>query len=94
MHKVRCGLASEFFEKEQGGGLTHLLQRLPDRRQTGNLEGRGLDVVEAENRNILGRPKASLVQGADSAHRRDIVEAEHSGKVPATLDELANAWIA
>lgn len=94
LYKVLCGFASEFLEKEQGGGLAHLLQGLPDRRQARNLKGRGLDVVEAENRNILGYSKPGLVQGTDTAHRRDIVEAEHGGKVPATLDELANTWIA
>jgi benzoylformate decarboxylase len=80
------GLDDDFFEVGLlGGGVdalqnglrrehTHLPERLPDRREPGVLKRRALNVVEADDGNILGNAPACFAQGLDGADRGDVVE--------------------
>ena len=71
----------QFFQQRTGGEGAHVLQRLPDGRQTGNDVGGGLNVVEAEDRDVFGDFETSIVKRADAADGGDVVEAEQGGEV-------------
>lgn len=69
------------------------MEGLADGGERGDLVGGGLNVVEADDGDILGDPEAGFVEGANGSHGRDIVEAEDRGEGAAAGDELADAWI-
>ncbi len=64
-----------------GGKGAHGAQRLADGGEGGILEGGGLDVVEADDGDILGDAEAGFAEGADGADGGDVVEGEEGGEV-------------
>ncbi len=70
----------DHFEYRFGGQLAHRVERLTHGGEGGILKGRGLDVIEADDGDVLRDAKAGLAEGADGTDRGDIVEGEERGK--------------
>ena len=88
------GLAGEFEEERFGRGASHELERLADGGDARDVEGGGLDVVEADDGDVVGDAEAGVVEGADAAHGGDVVEAEDGGELALAGDEVVDAGVA
>ena len=63
-----------------GGQLAHGVEGLTHGRECGILKGRGLDVIEADHRDVLRDAQTGFAEGPDRADRGDIVEGKEGGK--------------
>ena len=61
--------------------LAHFKERLADGGERRRVIGRGLDVVEADHRDVFGHAEAGVFQGANGANGGDVVEAEDRSEV-------------
>src|SRR6202012_2354473 len=91
---VRLTLARELLEQRRRGKFAHRLQGLANRSEAGNVVVGGLNVVEADDGEILRNTKTAIVQCANGADRRDVVEADDGGEVAAAHQQLLRAGIA
>ena len=78
---VRCGIARSTMplQERSSGGLPELEGRQPDGGEGWVEVGSERDVVEADDRDVVGDPATRLAQGADRPERDDV--AGHEGRV-------------
>jgi len=88
------GLVGHALEESGGGFGAHELEGLTDGGETGDLVGGGLDVVEANDGDVVGDVEAVVVEGADAAHGGDVVEAEDGGEFLFGFEEVVDAGVA
>lgn len=93
LNEFRDRFVGEFFEQELSGGSAHLLKRLADGCERGDLEGGGLDIVEADHGDVFRNPEASFMEGTDGSHCGDVVEAKDGGEGASAGDELADTGV-
>lgn len=77
-----------------GGQFAHAMQGLAHRRERGVLVGGGMDVVEADDGDVVRDADAGLVQRADAADGGDVVEGEDGGEAGVAREDPAHGEIA
>ena len=90
---VRDLFVRELLEQGVRSERTHVLQRLPDRGQTGNNVRSCLDVVEAEYGDVAWYGESCIMKRSHATNCRDIVEAENGCEISAPQQELMNSGI-
>src|ERR1039458_379482 len=70
------------------------MQRLADGRNAGIVEGRALDVVEADHGDVFGNAEPVVPYGPDSATGGDIVATNDGREMHPAIDQLAGGPVA
>ena len=78
--------ALDTVDESLGGHLPHLLYRDVNRGQHGGQILGRVDVINADQGDILGDPETVLLDGPHGADGGDIVGAEHGGEGPAIFE--------
>ena len=76
-------IATRFADTAQQGfcgGAPHFLEGLANGGKSGILIGGALDVIEADDRNVMGNAQSGLAESANRSHCRDVVESEERGE--------------
>ena len=85
---------SKLFQQGTRGQGTHVLQWLPNGGQAGNDVGSGLNVVEAEHRDVGWNLQPCVVECANASDGGDVVKTEDCCKVSAPQQQLLDAGVA
>ena len=86
-HRV-LDVAAQDVEQQPHRGLAQLAHRLPDRRQRRVEVLREPDVVEADDRDVVGHGQPALPHGVEHADGHLVVEAEDAGGRPRPAEQL------
>src|SRR5215471_9876957 len=81
-------------DNDSDRGSTHSLHRLADRGERRGVDGRGGNVVEANNGALLGDADAGFVQGTDRAESAHVVKSEHRAKGALAPEKVLGEFVA
>src|ERR1700676_211497 len=88
------GVAFNLVDDRLRRDSSHALKRLPDRGQVGVVEGRGGNVVEAHDRDVLRHAQAGFSEGPNRADCGDVVVGKQCGEGLLTGEQLLGERIA
>ena len=86
--------ALDTFDEELCGGCTHLIEGLAHGGEARVEVFGDDDVVESDDGDVVRTGEAGVLNGADGANGRGVVEAEEGGEVPGAGEEIAHGRIA
>ena len=86
-----CVAIADALQQDLRAAFAHLEQRLPHRGQRRRGIGGRQNIVESHHRHVPGNREARILQCANGADGRDVVEAE-DGREVAAASRAAPAW--
>ena len=88
------GAGGEAFEEDLGGEGSHFMERLADGGEAWGIEDGLRDVVETDDRDFVGNVNLGVVESADDADGRHVVEADDGGETAVVGQEGLNGGVA